>query len=78
LSDPTFPSNSKFEIRKFEILRLPTGLYHPRQSACQGVFAEADAAQAELADVGAGPAAQLAAVVLPHAELRGAIGLHYQ
>src|SRR5690242_6218270 len=49
---------------------LPARLHHARQLAARGALAEADAAHAELAQKGARPAAQEAAVVGLHLELR--------
>src|SRR5579859_5211117 len=53
---------------------LPARLRHARQLATERQLAEADAANAELAHVGAGPAADVAAVVLLHAKLGLALG----
>src|SRR5512136_605215 len=50
---------------------LPARLGHAREVALQGQLAETQAAQLELADVGARTTAQFAAVAVPDAELRG-------
>src|ERR1700722_2681773 len=55
--------------------RLPTGLAHARQEPVQRHIPEADSAQAELAEEGAGATAPLAAVVLPNSELGLALAL---
>src|SRR3970040_2648471 len=52
------------------VLVLPAGLLDPRQGAFQGKLAEADAAERESAQVGAGAAAAVAAVAEPNLELR--------
>src|SRR5215831_18397513 len=54
---------------------LPARLDHARDLARQGELPEADPAHLELADVGAGPAAQAAARVGAHRELRLALRL---
>jgi hypothetical protein len=56
---------------------LPTGLNYTGEPPGESVFAEADPAHTELADVGAWTTAQLAAVVLAHRELRRPVGLCY-
>src|SRR5512147_395497 len=54
---------------------LPARLDHARDLASEGELPEADPAQLELANVGAGPTAQLAPGVRAHRELRLALGL---
>src|SRR5919205_949907 len=51
---------------------LPARFHHARDLAAQGPLAEADAAHCKAAHVGPRPAAQAAAVVLLHLELRRA------
>src|SRR3972149_10300136 len=56
------------------VLVLPAGLLDSRQVALQGKLAEADAAERESAQVGAGAAAAVAAVAEPNLELRLLLG----
>src|SRR3989442_9766719 len=56
----------------------PARLDHARHLTPEGVLAEAEAAQAELPEVPARPAAEPAAVVGPCRELRRALGFHDQ
>src|SRR5712691_2383367 len=56
-------------------LLLPGGLDHSRNLAFEGQFPEADPAHLEFPQVSPRAAAQLAAAVRPHLELRGAQGL---
>src|SRR6266702_352854 len=58
------------------ILRLPTRLCHAGQLTAQCTFAEADAAEAEFANIGARPSTDLAAIMLLHFELGLALRLH--
>src|SRR5580698_6133552 len=55
--------------------RLPAGLAHARQEPVQCHVPEANSAQTELAQEGAGATAPLAAVVLPDGELGLALAL---
>src|SRR2546428_12848989 len=57
-------------VISFVISFSPARLRHARQLALERALAEADAAEAELAHVRAWPAADLAAVVRLHLELR--------
>src|ERR1700704_5657376 len=57
------------------IASLPTRLGHARQLAHQGALAEADTAQCEPPQVRPRPAADGAAVIRPHRELRGSLRL---
>src|ERR1044072_856486 len=52
------------------VLVLPAGLVHAGELAAVGHLPQADAAEAELAEDRAQPAAPLAARVAPHLELR--------
>src|SRR2546423_1850513 len=57
---------------------LPATLRDAGNQAPERHLPEADPAQAELPEVAARPPADVAAVVLPHLELRGPPGLDYQ
>src|SRR5882672_1545349 len=58
-------------VRLISLFRpLPTGLAHAGDLPAQCELAETDAAQPELAEGAAAPAAPLAAVVAAHLELR--------
>src|ERR1700734_296774 len=60
-------------IEKWVTTGLPTGFRHDGDLAAQGQFAEGDAAEAELAHVGAAAARELAAVVGAGREFRFAL-----
>src|SRR5262245_34747489 len=57
-------------------LPSPARLHDARHLALEGQLAEAETAQLELAQVAAGPAAQLAATIGAAGELRRPLGLH--